>query len=145
MTPPRLGGDLLALASAAAWAWYGLAIGPVAARLGARKATAITMTGAMLAVTPLASGELTRLSWRSLSWRAWAGVVYGATLGMVVAMSLWARSAAKLGPRETVLYTYVEPASAVVIAAVVLGESFTVIQGVGACLAFAAVWVASRT
>jgi drug/metabolite transporter (DMT)-like permease len=41
------------------------------------------------------------------------------------------------------LYTYLEPVSAVVVAAVLLGEAVTVQQAVGAALAFAGVWLAS--
>ena len=62
---------------------------------------------------------------------------------MAVAMSLWGRSMHRLGPRQTMLYAYLEPVSAVVGAALVLGETFSVQQGVGAALAFAGVWLAS--
>ena len=62
---------------------------------------------------------------------------------MVVAMALRGRAVSRRGPKETMLYAYVEPLSAVAIAAALLGESFGVRQGLGAVLAFAAVWVAS--
>jgi len=138
-----LGGDAIALAAAGAWAWYGIAIGPVVDRLGARWATGLTMLIATAVITPLALPELAALEWRAISWQAWAGLIYGATLGMVVAMTLWGRSVARLGPRETMIYVYVEPVSAVVIAAVLLGESLTVVQALGAALTFSAVWIAS--
>jgi drug/metabolite transporter (DMT)-like permease len=138
-----LGGDAIALAAAGAWVWYGIAIGPVVDRLGARWATGLTMLIAAAVVTPLALPELATLAWRSISWQAWAGLVYGATLGMVVAMTLWGRSVSRLGPRETMVYVYVEPVSAVVIAALLLGESLTAVQALGAALTFAAVWTAA--
>lgn len=138
-----LGGDAIALAAAGAWAWYGIAIGPVVDRLGARWATGLTMLIATAVITPLALPELTTLAWRAISWPAWAGLIYGATLGMVVAMTLWGRSVSRLGPRETMVYVYVEPVSAVVIAAVLLGESLSAVQALGAAVTFAAVWIAS--
>ena len=140
----RLLGDALALGSAAAWAWYGLAVGRPARRVGALQATAVTMTAAALAVVPFALPELARLAWRTVSWPAWGGLLYGATLGMVVAMSLWGRSVARLGPTETMVYTYLEPDSAVVIAALLLGESLGGTQLLGAALTFAAVWLVHR-
>ena len=42
-----------------------------------------------------------------------------------------------------IVYVYVEPVSAVAIWAPLPGESFGVRQGLGAVLAFAAVWIAS--
>jgi drug/metabolite transporter (DMT)-like permease len=139
----QLAEDVLALGAAAAWAWYGLAIGPVVRALGTLRATAWTMLLATLIVLPLALPQLGTLAWREVSWGAWLGVLYGATAGLVVAMSLWGRSMQRLGPRQTMLYTYLEPVSAVVVASLVLGEAFTVQQAVGALLAFAGVWLAS--
>jgi probable blue pigment (indigoidine) exporter len=62
---------------------------------------------------------------------------------MVVAMSLWGRSLGTLGPRQTMVYAYFEPVSAVIIAAVLLGEALRPIQAVGALLTFAGVWLGS--
>jgi drug/metabolite transporter (DMT)-like permease len=101
------------------------------------------MVSAAAVVTPLALPELGTLAWQRVSWEAWAGLVYGSTVGMVVAMTLWGRSVSKLGPKETMTYIYLEPASAVVIAAVLLGESFGLLQGLGAMVIFAALWIAS--
>jgi drug/metabolite transporter (DMT)-like permease len=141
---PRWLGDILSLGAAGAWAWYGLAVGSPARRVGTLQATAVTMAAAALAVIPLALPELLRLSWRAVSWPAWAGLLYGATLGMVVSMSLWGRSVARLGPTETMVYVYLEPVSAVVIAAILLGESFGRMQLLGAALTFVAVWLVHR-
>ena len=136
-------GNAIALAAAGAWAWYSIAIGPVVNHLGAGWATGLTMVSAAAVVTPLALPELGTLAWQRVSWEAWAGLVYGSTVGMVVAMTLWGRSVSKLGPKETMTYIYLEPASAVVIAAVLLGESFGLLQGLGAMVIFAALWIAS--
>ncbi len=139
----HLGGDLLALAAAGAWAWYGLAVGPLVRALGALRATGWTMLTGALVFVPLALPELRAQVWSDVSWAAWVGVVYGATAGMVVAMSLWGRSIHRLGPKQTMLYAYLEPVSAVVIAALVLGESFGLLQGAGALVTFVGVWLAS--
>jgi len=63
---------------------------------------------------------------------------------MVVSMSLWGRSVSRLGPTETMVYLYLEPVSAVVIAAILLGESFGAVQLMGALLTFSAVWLVHR-
>ena len=83
--------------------------------------TGLTMVSAVVVVTPLALPSSAH-SPGNASREAWAGLVYGSTVGMVVAMTLWGRSVSKLGPKETMTYIYLEPASVVVIAAVLLGN-----------------------
>lgn len=139
----RLLGDLLALGAAAAWSWYGFAISPVVARVGTWQATGLAMVIAKLLFAPLALPGLVRFAWGAVSWQAWAGLVYGGTAGMVVAMALWGRSLHRFGQRQTMVYVYLEPVSAVVIAAILLGESLSPIQAAGAVLTFAGVWLAS--
>jgi len=143
LTWSQLGGALLALGAAGAWAWYGLVIGPLVGALGTIRATGWTMVVAALCCTPLVLVETWDYAWRSVSWEAWAGLVYGATLGMVMAMALWGRSMHRLGPKQTMIYIYLEPVSAVIIAAAVLGEALHPLQAVGALLAFAGIGLAS--
>jgi drug/metabolite transporter (DMT)-like permease len=139
----RLFGDLLALGAAAAWSWYGFAVSPVVAQVGTWQATGWAVVIAKLIFAPLALPGLVRFAWGAVSWQAWAGLVYGGTAGMVVAMALWARSLHRFGQRQTMVYVYLEPVSAIVIAAVLLGESLSAGQAVGALLTFAGVWLAS--
>jgi drug/metabolite transporter (DMT)-like permease len=139
----HLSGDLIALGAAGAWAWYGLAIDPLVGALGTLQATGWTMIIAALLFTPLSLAEVSTQTWSSVSWIAWAGLVYNATAGMVVAMALWGRSVHQLGPKQTMIYVYLEPVSAVIIAAILLGESLSLLQAVGALLAFTGVWLAS--
>ena len=139
----QFAGNLIALTAAGAWAAYSLAIAPLAGTLGAVRATKWSMVVAGIVLTPLALAGTLRLEWAAISWPAWAGLVYGATAGMVVAMSLWGRSMHTLGPTETMVYVYLEPVSAVLIAAAMLGELLAPGQIVGAALTFVGVWLAS--
>jgi drug/metabolite transporter (DMT)-like permease len=141
----RILGDLLALGAAAAWSWYGFAVSPVVAAVGTWQATGWGMGIATLLFAPFALPGAVHHGWGAVSWGAWAGLVYGATGGMVVAMALWGRSLHKFGQRETMVYVYLEPVSAVVIAAILLGESLTVVQAVGALLTLGGVWLASES
>jgi drug/metabolite transporter (DMT)-like permease len=137
------GGDVLAFGAAGAWVWYGIVIGPLVGRLGAARATGWTMVVAACGFTPLALIEMQAYAWRSVSWAAWAGLLYGATVGMVLAMALWGRAIQRLGPQQTMVYVYLAPLSAVVIAAATLGEALSPIQAVGALLTFIGVGLAS--
>jgi drug/metabolite transporter (DMT)-like permease len=143
LTWGHLGGALLALGAAGAWAWYGVAIGPLVQALGPLHATGWTMVVAAVCFTPFALGDICTHAWGSVSWPAWAGLVYGATVGMVMAMALWGKAIHRFGPQQTMLYVYLEPVSAVVIAAAVLGEALGPSQAIGALLTFIGVGLAS--
>ena len=143
MTWAHLDGDVLALGAAGAWAWYGVVIGPLVGTLGTQRATAWTMVVATCCFTPLTLSEIRAHAWGSVSWEAWAGLVYGATVGMVMAMTLWGKSIHRLGPQQTMVYVYLEPISAVLIAAALLGEALQPVQAVGALLTFVGVGLAS--
>jgi drug/metabolite transporter (DMT)-like permease len=139
----RMLGDLLALGAAAAWSWYGFTVSPVVAWAGIWQATGWAMGIAMLLFAPLALPGLAQHAWGAVSWQAWAGLVYGGTAGMVVAMALWGRSLHRLGQRRTMVYVYLEPVSAVLIAAA-LRRIAKRRAGGGALLTFAGVWLASE-
>jgi len=105
------------LGAAAAWAWIAARPSSRVAAVGPMRATGWTMAAAGLLFVPLSLPEMRAVSWGSVSLPAWAGLVYGATLGMVVAMALWGKSVHRLGPERTMVYAYLEPVSAVAIAA----------------------------
>jgi drug/metabolite transporter (DMT)-like permease len=101
------------------------------------------MVLAVLCFTPMALGEVQRQAWGSVSWEAWLGLVYGSTAGMVVAMILWGKAIHRLGWTQAMVYVYLEPVSAVLLAVSVLGEVLSLIQAVGAVLAFVGVGLTS--
>jgi len=137
-------GDLLALGAAAAWVWYSLAISPIVGSLGTWQATSWAIMIAALVLAPLTLFEAAHHAWwHSVSWEAWGGLIYSAAAGFVVAMALWGRAMYRLGARQTMPYAYLEPVSAVVIAAIILGESLSAIQAIGAVVTLTGVWLAS--
>ena len=138
-------GDFLSLAAAAAWVWYSLAISPVVGSLGPVQATGYAFSIAALAMAPLTLFDTRHAWWQSVSWNAWGGILYSVAAGFVVAMALWGRSMYRLGARQTMPYAYLEPVSAVVLAAIILGESLAAFQAVGAVLTLIGVWLASKS
>ena len=139
-----LGGNVVALGSAVAWAWYSLAIGPLARAVGPVRATAGTLAVAALVLAPFGAVEGSTVSWSGVSAVAWAGLLYGAVLGLALATILWVRSIQRWGTQATMNYGYVEPVAAVLIAALVLGETLRPVQGLGAAMALLGVYLASR-
>ncbi|HYM69826.1 MAG TPA: DMT family transporter [bacterium] len=136
-------GDMLSLGAAAVWVLYSTFIGPLVGALGTIRATAWSMIVSVSLFTPFAVLPLEHVEWSGVSWQAWAGLFYSAIVGQVVAMVLWGRSIHSLGVHQAMVYMYLEPISAVVIAAALLGESLSSIQVGGAVLTFAGMWWAS--
>jgi drug/metabolite transporter (DMT)-like permease len=136
-------GNLIAFGAGVAWAWYGLAIGPLARAVGPIRAACGTVGMATLVLLPFGIGEVIAFPWAQVSLVAWTGLLYGAVLGLVLATVLWVRSVERWGTQATMNYSYLEPVAAVVIAALVLGELLRPIQGVGAILALLGVYLAS--
>jgi len=137
-------GAALALGAAVAWVSYSLVIGGLVASAGTIRATAWSMGTAALLFAPVALPRVAQLPWTHVSWQAWLGLLYSATVGMVIAMTLWGRAVQKLGAHQAMVYTYLEPISAVVLAWLVLGESLSPIQVLGTALVFAGMWYAQE-
>jgi drug/metabolite transporter (DMT)-like permease len=136
-------GNLVAFGAAVTWAWYGLAIGPLARGIGAVPASAATVGMATLILLPFGLSQASSVDWSQISLGAWLGLLYGAILGLVAATALWVRSVQRYGTQLTMNYGYLEPVAAIIIAAVLLGELLRPVQGVGAVLALVGVYLAS--
>ena len=142
----RAFGDLLALCAAGTWVWFSLAFGSVVGALGMWQATGWVVAISALVLMPLALLQAPpEVWWGSVPWVGWGALIYAAVAGGVVANALWGRSMHQLGPSQTMVYAYLEPVSAVVIAAIILGESLSAIQAVGGLLTLVGVWLASES
>jgi len=140
----HVAGALISLCAAAAWVWYCLSVIPLVRASGAIRATAWSLSASALILTPVGLPGVLHLAWRSISWPAWGGFLYSSIVGMVVALTLWVRSVNELGANQTMIYLYVEPISAVALAALILGESLSIVQMAGAVMTFAGLWYAAR-
>lgn len=142
-TRPQLEGALLMLGATVAWVWFSVAIGPVAGMAGSIRATGWASVISLAVLSPLALAGAGRGWHTAPSWVAWGALAYNALVGLVIATVLWSRSVHLLGPTQTMLYVYLEPVSAVLISAAVLGEALTPLKGLGAVVIFAGVWLGS--
>jgi drug/metabolite transporter (DMT)-like permease len=135
-------GGVLAIAAAAAWAWYGVAIRPLVQAVGSVPATAWAIALGGVYLLPLAGPEMLAHSWDGVSWVGWGALLYNAILGSVVAMTLWSRSIHRIGAVRTMVYAYMEPVIAVVIAAMLLNERLEPATGMGAVFILLGLWLA---
>ncbi|NDG49269.1 MAG: DMT family transporter [Rhodospirillales bacterium] len=128
-------GDVLLLLAGASWGFFGALLRrwqvPAFPAAGA-----IAVVSAVL-VTPLwlagPAVEFVALPWASQLWMIFAqGVMLG-----VLAMLLFTRSVELLGPTRASTLSVVVPITALLLAAIVLGEALTAMKLLGAGLALA--------
>ena len=70
--------------------------------------------------------------WSAVPLAGWAAVFYSGVFALVIAYFFWYRGVRVIGPTRTAMYTNLQPVIAVLVAWMMLGESPTLWQGIGA-------------
>jgi drug/metabolite transporter (DMT)-like permease len=131
---PRLLGDLLYLLGAAAWAAYTIASKRVLAGVDPLRATTIaTAVGAAALLIP-AVPALPAADWAAVSGTAWAALAYLAVGPTALAYLLYYRGLAQVSPSTATITMFAVPFFGVTCSALLLHESFTPTQVVGAVI-----------
>ncbi len=93
--------------------------------------TAYSMTAGAVLLLPFGFHQLHVQSWQTVSAMSWAALGFGAFLAGGVAYTLWYHGVKRIGVTRTIIYHYLMPFTAVVFAALFLGERITVLQTIG--------------
>ena len=136
-------GDLMALGAAATWVGMTVYPQPLVVKYGAVRATGWLMLAAALALVPVSVFSIASTMQTPPPPLAWASLLYTA-LGMLAGNTLWQKAVQQVGPARTLIYLYLEPFLALLIAAVVLGDRMTLMQAVGGILAIAGVMLVRK-
>lgn len=118
-------GDLLAVATAATWAAYSVAIAPLMRRYSPFRISALVLA---IGWVPLALVSIPQLSRQSLAGFGWKmGLAYGfAVIGpLFLTNILWFMAISRVGPSRAALFANLEPFFAVLFAMLLLSESLT--------------------
>jgi drug/metabolite transporter (DMT)-like permease len=102
--------------------------------------TLMSLFGLAISAIPAAI-EMSRYSGGGVPVAALAGVVYYALVPTVLGFVLWYEGTTRTSGAEAALFTAVLPVSAVLLAALVLGESVSVQQAIGVAFVIAAIMV----
>jgi drug/metabolite transporter (DMT)-like permease len=124
-------GDLLAVGAAVTWAGYSVMMRPLFARYTASRISALMLLigGAML--LPFGAPQLAEQDWSSLQGLYLAAWVYSTVGPLLVTNILYFRSLRGIGASRATLYMYLQPFLGALFAALLLGESVTLVQLVG--------------
>jgi drug/metabolite transporter (DMT)-like permease len=126
-------GIALGLATAATWAAYSVAAGPLMRAYSPSGMSAIVVPGAWIAIAVSGVGQTSDQDW-SVPWEIWSLLVL-ATLGpLVLTNVLWFRSIHRIGANRATLAANLQPFVAALLAVVLLSESITALQILGGAL-----------
>jgi drug/metabolite transporter (DMT)-like permease len=138
-----LGALLISLGSIA-WALYSILLQPYTLRSNGLHLSAITLASGAAMMALVGMPDMVRLDWGAVSLTGWMSVAYAAFLAMVVAYLLFYRGVRVLGPTKTSMYGNLQPIVALAVAWVMLHETPTPWQLLGAGFIMAGLLV-SRT
>lgn len=139
----NLTGDLLALAGAATWGAYSVAIVPLLRRYSVWR---ISAGGLLFGSVPLvltAIPQLVDQRW-DLGALVWAGFAFAVLGPLVLTNVLWFTAIERVGPSRATLVTNLQPFLAAVFAVALLSEDLTVLQIVGGVAIGVALLLARR-
>lgn len=123
-------GNMLALATAATWAVYSIALAPLMRRYSPYRISAIVLLIGCVPLVAMAVEQLRRQEF-ALGFLPWAAIVF-ATLGpLVLTNVLWFRSVAIVGPSRATLFANIQPFVAALLAFVILSEPLGALQFAG--------------
>jgi drug/metabolite transporter (DMT)-like permease len=127
-----LRGDLLILCGSLAWSLYSVLVKPLTHRASVLTVSAITMLGGSVTLMIVGIPDLAATHWTGLPPAAFGALAYGSFGALVLAQIFWSRGVRMLGPTRTSMYSNLQPVVALVFAWLILSESPTMWQSVGA-------------
>jgi len=137
-------GDGLAFVSALTWMAVTIWPAAVFERHGTTRPMAWMLASSLLVSLPLAATALVETARDTPPALAWAALLYSALFGSLLGGALWQRAVLQVGASRTLIYMYLQPVGAMVLAALMLGERLTSIQAVGGALALIGVGLVRR-
>ncbi|ALG06159.1 hypothetical protein AOZ06_03790 [Kibdelosporangium phytohabitans] len=139
----RILGDLLFLAAACCWATYTICGAPLLGRLPALTVTTFAAAAGALGLGALAVPFFADVSWSTLDAGFWLNQAYLATLPTALAYVMYYQAVGRVGPATASSAMFLVPVFGLLGSWIVLGESITPVQAVGAAGMLVGAWLAT--
>jgi drug/metabolite transporter (DMT)-like permease len=136
-----LRGDLLLLAANICWALYTVLSKSLLERIPPLRLAALTAIPGTILYLPLAARDMAAQRYTGVSWGAWGGLMFSATLAIFAGYIIWYASIRRVGNAKTAIYSTLNPIFAVLFAALFLSETITAVQVSGAAVILAGVYL----
>lgn len=144
ITDQSLIGDLLIIANPICWSIYTVLSKPMLREYSPLKLTAVTMALGTVPLVLVSIPSLSTENWAAISTNAWLSLAFSAVFAIAIGYTLWYTGVSRIGSARTALYDNLVTVFAVASAWVLLSESMTAIQIIGAFLVFVSLYVARR-
>lgn len=138
-------GDFLALAAGFLWGLYPIVSLPLMRKHSALWLFSHSSLAATIILLGLALPELVALPVRSVSWPTWLSLLYAAIPCTVLAILAWYSGIEKIGANQVMVYMYLVPPLAMVIAMLAIDERVALAQAVGAGITLSGVALVKRS
>jgi len=136
-------GILLGVATAATWAAYSVAVGPLMQRYSPSRISVVALGVAWFGIALVGLPQTVDQD-LGVGWKVWVLLVF-ATLGpLVLTTILWFRVIHRIGAARATLVANLQPFVAAVVALVLLSERLTVVQVLGGALIAGGILTARR-
>jgi drug/metabolite transporter (DMT)-like permease len=140
----RVWGDAALVGAAICWAAASILSRPLSVRIGAMPTAAWTIFLGSLVLLLVSSPKLAAVPWGQLTTRFWIVLAYVVVFPTVIAYILWMEGIRAIGSGPTTSFMFLAPVFALLIAAALLGERPTALQGAGGALMLLGVGLVNR-
>ena len=137
-------GDLLTVANPICWGSYTVLSKPMLKEYSPLKLTAVTMAIGAVPLILISTPSLSTENLAAISTNSWLSLAFSACFAIAIGYVLWYTGVNRIGTSRTALYENLVTVFAVASAWVLLSESMTAIQIIGAVLVFVSLYVARR-
>jgi len=137
-------GDLLTVANPICWGSYTVLSKPMLEEYSPLKLTAVTMAIGAVPLILISTPSLSTENLAAISTNSWLSLAFSACFAIAIGYVLWYTGVNRIGTSRTALYENLVTVFAVASAWVLLSESMTAIQIIGAVLVFVSLYVARR-
>jgi drug/metabolite transporter (DMT)-like permease len=137
-------GDLLAIATAATWAGYSVAIAPLMRRYSPFRISALVLALGWVPLALVSIPQLLDQKFSGFDWKVWLALGYAIVGPLFLTNILWFTAIDRVGPSRATLFANIQPFFAVLFALVILNEHLNRWEIVGA-IAIAGGIVLERT
>lgn len=136
----HLQGALLILGSQIGYAYYTVFSKELLERYSTYQVTASLMLITTVLLLAVSVPDMRSVEWTVLPASAWGSVIFSAVFGLCLGNFLWIWGSGVLGTSRASVFNNLTPVFAVIAAYFLLGETFGLLQGVGAVFVFCGVY-----
>jgi drug/metabolite transporter (DMT)-like permease len=129
-----LGGDLLAVALAATWSLYSVAIAPLMRTYSPYRISAVVLLAMSLPLVLVSIPQLQGQNYSSPSALVWLGLGFAILGPLVLTNVLWFTAIDRVGPSRATLFANLQPFVGAVFALLLLSEDLTALEVAGGFL-----------